>query len=73
MANSKGHPGNKHAAKGGSGKNVNTYLSLRDVAYVQRALRDRGEDPERWIEFAHRWAKNGIYREIKDYMDAEII
>ena len=70
----KGAPvGNKYAAKEGEGAGVSIYLSLRDIAFLQRMLQERGEDPAKWRKFARKFAKNGIYREIKAYMDAEII
>jgi len=58
---------------GESGENLNIYLSLKDVEFIQRKLREQGEDSARYRKFAKKWAKNGIYREIKAYMDAEII
>jgi hypothetical protein len=58
---------------GESGENLNIYLSQRDIAFIQRVLRERGEDPAQYIKFAKKWGKNGIYREIKAYMDAEIV
>ncbi len=58
---------------GKSGENLNIYLSLRDIEFIQRLLKERGEDPAQYRAFAKKYARNGIYREIKAYMDAEII
>ena len=63
----------KRPPYGESGENLNIYLSLKDVEFIQRKLREQGEDSAQYRKFAKKWAKNGIYREIKAYMDAEII
>jgi len=65
--------GGKSPPQGKSGENLNIYLSQRDIAFLKRMLQERGEDPAQYRKFAKKWAKNGIYREIKAYMDAEII
>jgi hypothetical protein len=70
----KGAPkGNRYAAKSGKGKGITIYLSQGDIALLQKALRAQDKNPEQWSKFAHEYAKNGIYREIKAYMDAEIV
>ena len=58
---------------GESGENLNIYLSQRDIAFLKRMLQERGEDPAQYRKFAKKYARNGIYREIKAYMDAEIV
>lgn len=70
----KGAPeGNQYAAKEGEGAGISIYLSLRDIAFLQKMLQDHGENPEQWRKFARRYAKQGIYSQIKAYMDAEIL
>jgi hypothetical protein len=70
----KGAPhGNRYAAKEGEGAGISIYLSQRDIAFLQRMLQERGEDPARWRKFARQFAKQWIYSKIKSYMDAEII
>jgi predicted Zn-dependent protease len=69
----KGAPqGNQYAAKG-EGAGISIYLSQRDIAFLERLLQDRGDDPAKWRKFARQYAKQGIYSKIKAYMDAEII
>ena len=63
----------KRPPLGESGENLNIYLSLRDIEFIKRLLKERGEDPAQYRKFAKKYARNGIYREIKAYMDAEII
>jgi len=65
--------GGKRPPFGESGENLNIYLSQRDIAFLKRMLQERGEDPAQYRKFAKRYARNGIYREIKAYMDAEIV
>ena len=59
----------KHRA----GETLSFHLSDRDIAFLQRLLQERGEDPDQWRKAARRLAKRGIYQAIKAYMDAEII
>lgn len=69
----KGAPqGNQNAAKEERGESISLYLTYRDIAFLQRLLIDRGEDPKQWRKFAREFARKGIYREIKSYMDAMI-
>ncbi len=69
----KGAPkGNQNAAKEERGESISLYLSHRDIAFLERLLQDRGEDPNKWRKFAREYARRGIYREIKSYMDAMI-
>jgi hypothetical protein len=72
---SKGHPGNKYAAKNGEAPGFALTISLTtmDVTYLLRKLRAEGKDTAQLRKFARKYAKDGIYREIKAYMDAEII
>jgi predicted Zn-dependent protease len=73
MANRGAPKGNKYAEKEGEGAGISIYLSFRDIAFLQRMLQERGEDPTKWRKFARQYAKQGIYAKIKAYMDAEII
>jgi hypothetical protein len=78
MANSKGHPGNKYALKegkeeGAEGFALTISLTVMDVTYLRRKLRAEGKDLSKLRKEARKYAKDGIYREIKDYVDAEIV
>ncbi len=75
---SKGHPGNKYAAKEGKEEGVEGFaltvsLTVMDVTYLLRKLRAEGKDTSKLRKYARKYAKDGIYREIKAYMDAEIV
>lgn len=69
----KGAPkGNKYAQKEDKGETISLYLTGRDIAFLQRLIADKGGDTREWRKTAKQYARNGIYREIKHYMDAEL-
>jgi hypothetical protein len=72
----KGAPkGNTYASKEDRGRTISLYLSAVDMAFLRRLLSERDEphtDAD-CVKAAKRFAKNGVYREIKSVMDAEIL
>ena len=72
----KGAPhGNRYAAKEGemAGFALTLSLTKADVTFLLRKLRAEGKDTSKLRKYARKYAKDGIYREIKAYMDAEIV
>lgn len=72
----KGAPkGNRYAAKEDRGVTISLYLSATDIAFLRRYLAERDEPYSNadCVKAAKRFAKNGVYREIKSVMDAEIL
>ncbi len=70
----KGAPkGNQYAHKQDKGETISLYLSGRDIVFLQRLIAEKGGAITTWRKTAKMFAKNGIYREIKSYMDAELV
>ena len=59
--------------KKSSGVTITFHLSELDIELLQRYLRDREEDPEKWRKAARRYAKEGVYARIRAYLDAVIV
>ena len=73
-----GHPGNRYAAKPGKEEGVEGFaltisLTVMDVTFLRRKLRAEGKDLSQLRKYARQYAKDGIYNQIKAYMDAEIV
>lgn len=71
----KGAPhGNRYAAKEGEkGFALTLSLTSEDVTFLMRKLRAEGKDLSKLRKYARQYAKDGIYNQIKAYMDAEIV